>query len=180
MRLGENNWFARGHSISKEWDPSSHWPSLAPHPSSWTALPPRDLMLLKTETSRCLANRKNCIDVLSNVQIIQNQEISDWFKFCILSQTSNPRGFGKTLLPRTWVLPILIPSHSPPPPFPFLSPTPPSSPFLLSHSCWMPAALLGWSLSRETLWASFPFFNFYFQYIKFTHTNILKMYNFSF
>jgi len=77
MRLGENNWFARGHSISKEWDPSSHWPSLAPHPSSWTALPPRDLMLLKTETSRCLANRKNCIDVLPNVQIIQNQEISD-------------------------------------------------------------------------------------------------------
>ena len=34
-------------------------------------------MLLKTETSRCLANRKNRIYIFSNVQIIQNQEVSD-------------------------------------------------------------------------------------------------------
>lgn len=165
MRLGENKWFAWGHSISKEWDPSSHWPSLAPHPSSWIALPLRDFMLLKTETSRCLANRKNCIYILSNVQIIQNQEVSDWFKFCILSHTSSPRGFGKTLLPMTWVPHVLILSHFPPLSFSFFLPHPSLLSVSPPRSCLsfssvrllLNAALLGWSLNHETLWASFPF-----------------------
>ena len=179
MKLGENKWFARGHWISKEWDPSSYW---LPRPHTH---PPGPCCLWERHVAH---NGNFKVSDRQEELYIHFFKHTDYWKpgsfrlILILPFKSNLT--SKRLWEDFAAHDLSASCSDPLPPRSpllfLLSPPPSSSHLTFSLPLLLRAAtLLGWSLSCETLWASFPFFNFYFQYTKF-HTSIPKMYTFSF